>query len=65
MTGGKCGRRDTDTQGEHQVKTGRDWSGAATSQEIPRLAGNHQKQEKRQGADSSSEPGKEPTLPTS
>ena len=44
---------------------GRDWSDATTSQGMPRIAGNHQKQAKRHGTDSPSEPGKEPTLLTS
>ena len=57
--------RDTEIQKEDACEDeGRDWSFAATSQGMPRIPGNHQKQEERYGTDSPSEPGKEPILLT-
>lgn len=35
--------RNRDTQREHHVMTGRDWSDAVVSQGVPRIDGHHQK----------------------
>lgn len=47
--------RDKDTQGKRHVKTKADWSVAAASQRIPRIAGNHQKLGETHNTDSPSE----------
>lgn len=48
--------RDTDTQGESlRENPGRDWSGASAGQGMPWIAGHHQKQGERHGADAPSE----------
>lgn len=56
------------TQGRRSCEGGgggwRGWSHAATSQDAPRVAGEHRKPAEKHGTDSPPEPPKEPTLDT-